>query len=205
MGAFRDLSGQKIKRWSVLLRASNSESGKTRWHCICECGREKIVRSEHLLNGRSSSCGCAHKEFVSSHGMYSTPEYVAYRNMQQRCHNEKYNCSHRYKGRGIECRFESFDHFYEVMGERPMGMSLERIDNDGHYEPGNVKWDTPKMQARNRSTNVSIEYQGETITAPALSDLFGIPAWKITDRIKKGWPVERVIHRGNFSRTGKMR
>lgn len=154
---FRDLTGARFGRLTVIRRAPDTTGRKVNWLCRCECGKEKPVRASSLVNGRATSCGCLQREVAAksftTHGGTYTPEYQAWASMIQRCTNE--NCSnwHNYGGRGIAvCAawLNSFEAFLAHIGKRPSGQhSLDRIDVNGNYEPGNVRWATLAEQRRN--------------------------------------------------------
>lgn len=131
------------------------------WECICDCGKACVVGFYLLLSGRTQSCGCLHREITSrtlfkhGHGGRQkgiSPEYRSYNSAKGRCTNPKNKNWRYYGGRGIEFRFTSFEQFLEHIGPRPSPhskYSLDRINNDGHYEMGNVRWATRSEQVRN--------------------------------------------------------
>ena len=143
------LTGKKFNRLTVINEAY--KKGKDYyWDCICDCGTKRIVHGGNLYKGLSKSCGCYKKELT--HGMSRTPENQAWRDMLDRCRNPKNKWFPRYGERGIKVckRWHKFENFYKDMGKRPKGLTLERIDNDGNYEPGNCEYATRSKQQRNR-------------------------------------------------------
>ena len=160
-----DLAGSKFSRWLVLNRAPNDNRGRTHWHCVCDCGVERIVAGTHLRGGNSKSCGCYHIEKITKHGYCSTanmggssPVYRSWIGAKSRCSNPKHANYKDYGGRGITMCEEwrkDFSAFYRDMGPRPEGCSLHRVNNDGNYEPGNCRWATPKEQSQNTRWKLS--------------------------------------------------
>lgn len=132
---------------------------RTKWWCVCVCGKAHSVRADQLLDGQSKSCGCKYADLhLLSRGTHGqsragsvSPEYHAYQAAQQRCTNPKDPGYRNYGGRGIRFLFTSFDAFFAEVGPRPgKGYSLDRIDNNDNYAPGNVKWSTRSDQHRNK-------------------------------------------------------
>ena len=158
---FVDIAGQRFGRLTALTTAGNTRHGKRIWSCICDCGHMTEVVSGDLRNGKTQSCGCFRREVcretgrkngphVRTHGMSGTPEHKAYRDAKGRCNNPSRPNYRNYGGRGIKFLFTSFEQFYAELGPRPEGMSLDRIQNDSDYAPGNVRWATWSEQCRNQ-------------------------------------------------------
>lgn len=154
--AAEDMTGQVFGRLTVLGRQA-SKNNTARWLCRCECGAEKVVIGANLRNGNSQSCGCLRVDKArlnKKHGMAGTLEYKRWENIKQRCLNPNNPAWKNYGGRGIAMCPEwasSFEQFLADTGMRPgPGFSLDRIDNNGHYEPGNVRWTTHSQQMLNR-------------------------------------------------------
>jgi hypothetical protein len=157
-----DLTGQRFGRLMVL-EAAPPRRDRTRsrlyWCCQCDCGVLREVEGNNLRRGLTRSCGCFNREECATratkHG-YSrrgkrSPEFSVYTNAKTRCTNPRHIFYKNYGGRGIEFRFSSFQEFIEEVGPRPgPELTLDRIDNDGHYERGNVRWATWTEQAGNR-------------------------------------------------------
>jgi len=128
------------------------------WNCVCSCGKNTVVISKNLLNGNTKSCGCLRKEKTGllnyRNGIKSHYMYKAWAGMKTRCYNPKTKTWKYYGAKGIKvCEKwrKSFEIFLSDMGERPKGLSLDRINNNGNYEPDNCRWATPKEQRNNRS------------------------------------------------------
>ena len=121
--------------------------------CSCECGKIKDLVIYNLRSGETKSCGCFNLELKIKHKKSKTPIYNSWENMKKRCLNPTNHNYKNYGGRGIKiCDrwLASFTNFYQDMGDRPLGHTLDRIDNDGNYEPSNCKWSSTKEQLKNR-------------------------------------------------------
>lgn len=162
MPDLKDLVGLRFGRLLVTGRAKNS-NGCTRWHCLCDCGKKVTPFGTSLRGGLTSSCGCllreSARERFTTHGGSYTSEYCTWRHMRYRCHNPRYPRFKDWGGRGIRVCLRwrsSFAAFLSDMGPKPSPRhTIDRIDNDGNYEPNNCKWSTPKEQMQNRRMNAS--------------------------------------------------
>lgn len=160
MPPYIDMVGRVFGSLTVLSCAGWDRKGQATWHCRCACGREVTVIGTNLRSAHSKSCGCRRaavfKAASTVHGHTShtgkSSTYRSWRSMVQRCIYPKDIGYHRYGGRGITVceQWRKFENFLADMGERPKGKTLDRINNDGDYEPGNCRWATPKEQNANR-------------------------------------------------------
>lgn len=158
------IAGSRFTRLVVVEFSHRTKARKFYWKCRCDCGRTTIVRSEQLRSGHTRSCGCLGRDKViersTKHGhcvgQTKTPEYQAWSKAIDRCRNPRTTGFENYGGRGIAvCSrwLNSFEDFLADMGPRPRRHSLDRINNDGDYEPANCRWATRKVQANNTRRN----------------------------------------------------
>ena len=199
-----NVDGQKFGRLTVL---ETLRIGK-RWHlrCRCDCGREVTVRHDHAKYGGSTSCGCGKSEAISRsntkhgdsrHVVDRAPEHRIWCGIHSRCCNPNFPGYKRYGKRGIKI-CEEWQHSYEAflahVGRRPSPEhQLERIDNNGNYEPGNVRWATRIEQSNNRRNNHFVEFKGERKTVAEWSRTLNLRYALIQHRLQRGWSAERAF------------
>lgn len=157
MNQLIDLTGERFGRWKVLGRAEKSTKSGTRWLCRCKCGIEKDISGAALRHGGTKSCGCLSTELAAkrftTHGGRRTKLYGVWCAMKRRCYNKNVSDYLRYGGRGIKVcvewlEYEPFMLWAGANGYKE-GLTLERLENDGDYSPGNCVWETRAKQARN--------------------------------------------------------
>ena len=200
-----DLVGKRFGRLVIIGKQRIDEKNCWVVDCQCDCGRIKTTLWQSLRMKQTHSCGCLRVERTRQnglmnrkHGATKTPEYSAWASMRSRCNDPNAQAYELYGGRGIyvcERWDASFDNFLVDMGKRPSKLhSIDRIDNDGSYCPENCRWAIMQDQARNRRTNVHIEYQGKDYILVELSEMSGVDAMKLSRRLFRwGWPIEKAI------------
>jgi hypothetical protein len=191
--------GKKYGRLTVIRWAHTTNADGLWWACLCECGREKVVRGHSLRSGATKSCGCLQREFVASlnrtHGLSETRTCKIWKNMLDRCLNAAHKSYKDYGGRGIyvcERWVSSIENFMNDMGPAPDGLSIDRIDNDGPYCPENCRWVTREIQSRNMRTNRVISFAGQTKILKDWADELGIYPTSLASRLQK-LPLERAL------------
>lgn len=193
---FIDLTGQKFNRLTVVkYHGKVGVSKAVAWQCICDCGKALIVTSGSLKSGKQKSCGCLRKEFKVVHGGYKLAAFRIWAAMKQRCTNPKANRYADYGGRGIKVcdRWQEFENFLADMGEKPEGMSIDRIDVNGDYGPSNCRWASMKTQGSNRRNNHILTAFGQSKSLAAFADEYKLEYNTLVRRLKKGWEVEKAL------------
>lgn len=160
--------------------------------CRCSCGKEKLVRTEALKSGVTKSCGCLHRERITTHGKTGSPVYHCWQSMKQRCYDSKSRNYKHYGGRGIKVcsRWMKFENFHKDMGDPPKGLSLDRIDNNGIYKPSNCRWANAIQQANSKRSTVLID--GLSILQYCIKH--SINPGVIYDRRRYGWSMDEAIN-----------
>lgn len=154
---FPELVGRQFGAWSVLSKVKNEVRNEWFYDCKCSCGTKRLIPGHQLKGGKTTKC---HRCRVKTHGMSYTSTFRIWTGILRRCFNSKFSAYKYYGGRGIKVceRWLKFENFFADMGERPPGLQIDRKDNNGHYEPSNCRWVTPKENNANR--NVSIKREG---------------------------------------------
>lgn len=199
----KDVTGQRFGRL-VALKRGPTQGKKATWLCRCDCGTEKLAQYWSLVAGYTKSCGCLRQEIAKrgdgnrKHAMKGSSEYRIWATMKQRCHNPNFAGFRGYGARGIAVCEEwrnDFAAFYRDVGPRPSpDHTLDRIDNDGGYCPGNVRWATRVEQQNNRRNTRLIEAFGKRQNARAWAQDTGLKASMIYMRVfARGWSAERAL------------
>jgi hypothetical protein len=198
MGRILDLSGQTFGRLIVSSEHKQGSAGGRLWLCHCTCGNKKFVESGYLRTGGTRSCGCLRREKCSgkTHGKSYTKTYDCWARIKKRCYNPTRSSFPNYGGRGIivcERWKNSFENFFEDMGEIPDGYTIERIDVNGNYCKENCRWATHKEQGRNKRTNRFLTLNGETRCLSEWVEITKISKSTILNRFCRGWTVEKAL------------
>lgn len=194
-----DITGKRFGRWIVLEKTDDVNGVcNSKWKCRCDCGNEKTIQGINLIRGKSRSCGCFKTDICANrfrtHGLSNTKAYQTWESMIARCENESCYSYANYHKRGITVCPEwknSFEEFYkhvsqlEHFGEK--GYTLDRVDNDKGYMPGNVRWADNYTQMNNTSKNIYIELFGETKTLAQWVREYDIKYYTVLYRMRRGW------------------
>jgi len=203
MGNFVDITGKKFGRLTAI-RRSGRKKDKTLWEYKCECGTIKEYFMGAVNIGHTKSCGCLKSDLSKTHGLTRTGIYSSWKSMMGRCYSPKINGYVNYGGRGIKVcnRWHNVANFLEDMGERPKDMQIDRIDNDGNYEPINCRWVSRVDNARNKPNTklnteavkvikYAIKYLGYTYER--LANLHGVSMATISNiKNGKGWSDVKI-------------
>lgn len=196
MGKFKDLSGLKFNYLTVISKEFN-RAGKWYWLCKCDCGKKVVLSGSNIVSGHTKSCGCYKRSVLVKHGKWGTRLYKTWDCMKSRCNNPKATQYTDYGGRGISvCKeWNQFENFrdWALSNGYCDGLTIDRIDVNGNYEPNNCKWATRKEQSNNMRTNRVYTLNGETKTLKQWCDLYSLKYHTILCRVLKGWPIEKAL------------
>lgn len=207
MSKIMDLTNQRYGRLVVLEYVGRNTSNRPLWKCQCDCGNTHIASTLDLRNGDTQSCGCQKKEKISKskrkHGFSSEPLYKKWKSMRRRCNNSNDTMYRYYGGRGIKvCKewdnlndgYLNFRNWALNSGYSP-DLTLDRIDNNGNYEPFNCRWANMTIQSRNRNFTRKVYYRGEKIHIYSLADKYNLSHKGLYYRIKeKGMTPESAVY-----------
>lgn len=190
-----DLTGRRFGKVIVVSRtAKRNKYNCVIWECLCDCG--KRFESTRTEIKRASSCTCAFGKHFIRHGLSGTPEYVIWKGIRARCFNPKHRGYQNYGGRGIlmSANWNDFSQFLKDVGLRPSPKhTLDCINNDGNYEPGNCKWATKREQAGNTRRSKLITYNGVTKCVAEWARTTGVLQGTLLVRINSGWTPPKLF------------
>lgn len=198
----KDLVGKRFGFLTAIECVGKTKSGSLKWLCKCDCGNEVIVRSGALGSGNTKSCGCYQKqrarEAQTVHGETDTHLYWLWKNVKTRCYNRNSEKYYAYGARGIQMCSEWRDSYgvfrdWAYANGYAEGLTIDRIDVNGNYEPSNCRWATQKVQQNNRTNNRYITHAGRTRTLTQWSEETGISISTIKGRLNRGWRVEDAL------------
>lgn len=211
MSRLKDLLGQRFGRLTVIERVESDSNGNAYWKCKCDCGNYCTVRSYLLTRQIVVSCGCYRKEHNLKHGLTHTPIYNLWNGIKNRCTNPNVRNYRIYGGRGITICDEwlEFQNFYNYVSTLEHydddGYTLDRIDVNGNYQVGNVRWIKREMQARNQRRNVYVDFYGVKMLLLDVAKITGINYGTLRNRIRSGWtgdelfsPVKKVMPKSDL-------
>jgi len=204
-----DMTGSRFHRWTVIREVLGR--GRPYWLCECECGNRRAIDGNSLRKGTSKSCGCFKvertKQILSKHGRSGSRVYNIWADMKTRCYNSKSKNWKHYGHRGISvCQKwqDSFEAFLADVGEPPSPKhSIDRINNNGDYEPGNVRWATQRQQHLNRRVTITLTYRGVTRPLYEWAEIIGMSPKILANRRHKGWSDKQIIETDYPAKPGR--
>ena len=199
---------QKYNKLTAIKFSHRNKRSKMFWLFRCDCGVEKVIRVDGVISGHTKSCGCLQRKHISElgknivHGMCRTRFHNTWNGMKQRCIDKNLLCYKHYGGRGIKCFWKSFENFRDDMYESYLRhvkehgekqTTIDRIDNNGNYEPNNCRWATLEEQQQNKRRSIFITHRGKTRCLKEWAKIVGIKHGSIRGRFYRGWSTKRMI------------
>lgn len=190
--------GEKYNNLTII-KEVEKRNNRRHFLCKCDCGNEKIIRIDGITSGHAKTCGCLQLQVAKKHGFFGTRIYQTWVQMKARCFNEQHKHYKDYGGRGITVCDEWKDDFmtyyyWSIDNGYAENLSIDRIENDGNYEPSNCRWVSMQMQANNKRNNRLIEYNNQTHTLAEWSRILGINYKTLKARIiTMCWDVKRAF------------
>lgn len=204
---YNNLIGKIFGELQIIYQIENDKNGHSKFRCKCNCGKEINVLLSNLKRGHTKSCGCKKGNMISkkkeTHGKTHTKLYKIWNNIKQRCFNKNNSRYKDYGARGIKIcddwlnDFTSFYNWSMSNGYKD-NLTLDRIDNNGNYEPNNCRWTTYKEQNNNKRNNHLLTYNKETHTITEWSKILGIHYTCLRNRILKKYPQELIFYKGKI-------
>lgn len=197
MNNLRDLIGKKFGKLTIIKRVENDKNDRTQYLCKCDCGKEKIIRGSSITSGNTRSCGCLSGR-KKTQELYNTRIYKIWSNIKSRCTNPNYKRFQDYGGRGISvCKdWNKFDNFkdWAMSNGYADNLTIDRIDNNGNYEPNNCRWVTQKINSHNKRNNLYFTHQNKTQCLKEWAEELNIDYILLYNRIiKRKWNFEKAI------------
>jgi|SRR6185369_7464456 len=199
MGSKLNVAGKRFGRLTAL--REDRQMDRTAWLCICDCGTECVRTTKTLRNGMTKSCGCFQIETVkrvtTKHGRTNSKLYGVWKAMRGRCRTKTDQNYRHYGGRGIKIceRWNTFENFRNDMGDPEAGLTLDRIDVNGNYEPSNCRWVTMKEQTRNKRNSLLLTFNGKTQIIPDWAKELNLVASTLYARASRGLSVQEIFGR----------
>lgn len=200
----KDITGKKFGRLTAIKFdhvKRDKTSGRPRhyWLFRCDCGKVAVLKKENVMVGHTQSCGCYHKESITTHGFSGTSLFNILHDMKGRCLNKNNEAYKNYGGRGIticDAWLNSSESFYTWAIENgyKKGLTIDRIDNNGNYCPENCRWVTRKEQNKNTRRNWLITYNEETRCLSDWASIYNIKKNTLKGRLQRGWSIEKAFN-----------
>lgn len=207
MSKYKDLTGQKFGKLTIIERAENDKQGNAQWLCKCDCGKTVIVRGYQLTIGKTNSCGCL-KSIRQSHHKSHLRIWQIWECMKQRCYNPSQISYKNYGAKGIRVceEWHNFENFYNwsLNNGYETNLTIDRIDNNKDYSPNNCRWVDMKTQQRNRTNNHLVTLNGETKCITEWCEIYHLQYNTVLRRLKNGWDIVTAITKPSRVKKGRL-